>query len=327
MRVGRESAGVSRPHFAPDPDVDPDHRLPATDRTVHHDWDADRDPVLAVAPGDVVEVDCLDATGGRLGPDATVADLDDLSVPGHALTGPVAVEGLAAGETLAVDLLGFDHEGWGVTWFYPGADGTGLVPEELDEPGLHVWDLDGDVGRFVDGIEVPLDPFPGNLGVPPAANGPHSTTPPRRVGGNLDVKHLTKGSTLYLPVDVDGGLFSLGDCHGAQGDGEVCVTGVEAPMTVTLRLRRADRDVDAPAFETGGPFAPGRADRAYATAGVADDLERAAAEAVSSMLDHLEGEGLSRSEAYMLCSTAVDLKVNEVVNAPNWVVSAYLPAL
>jgi acetamidase/formamidase len=305
----------------------PDHRLDATDENVHTTWDRAHDPVLTVESGDVVRFECRDATNGLLTADATVDDVYALAEDdtGHPLTGPVEVAGAAPGDVLAVDLLDFEHHGVGFTYFYPGTEGLGLLPEEFDDPGLHVWDLDDGVGQFTDGIEVPLDPFPGNLGVAPADDGPHSTVPPRRVGGNLDVKHLTAGSTLYVPVEVAGALFSVGDCHGAQGDGEVCVTGIEAPMDVTARLRlEPDRSVEGPQFETTGPFALDGP--AYATAGVSDDLMDATKRAVRHMISHLgDRHGLSRTDAYLLCSTAVDLKLNEVVDAPNWVVSAYVP--
>ena len=309
-----------------------DHRIDARDEHVHFAWDNGLDPVLRVEPGDVVAFECRDATNGILDADSTLDDLYEMresgGAGGHALTGPVAVEGAEPGDTLAVDLLDFEHEGYGVSYFYPGEDGWGLLSEDFPDAGLHVWELEGDVGHFVDGIEVPLDPFSGNLGVAPAEEGEHSTTPPRRVGGNLDVKHLTAGSTLYLPVEVAGALFSLGDCHGAQGDGEVCVTGIEAPMTVTARLRLVpDTEIDGPQFETTGPYSPFEPDEPmYATTGIAADLMEATKDAVRAMIDHLgSAHGLSLDEAYVLCSAIVDLKINEVVDKPNWVVSAYLP--
>ncbi|WP_254535456.1 acetamidase/formamidase family protein [Halomarina litorea] len=306
----------------------PDHTLDASDAHVHYEWDNSLDPVLTVDPGEVVEFVCRDAADGAFGPDSTVDDLTSREFPGHPLTGPVAVRGAEPGDVLEVELLDFEHHGWGVTYFYPGDRGMGLLPEEFPEGGMHWWDLDGGVGRFVEGIEVPLDPFPGNLGCAPAETGAHSTTPPRRVGGNLDVKHLTEGATLSLPVECPGALFSIGDCHGAQGDGEVCVTGIEAPMDVTVRFDvRSDRSVEHPEFRTTGPFTPtGRDEPMYGTTGVADDLLEATRLAVSHMVDHLHTDrGLTRAEAYMLCSVAVDCKVSEVVDAPNWVVSAYLP--
>ncbi len=305
----------------------PDHTLDAGDPHVHYEWDNALDPVLTVDPGEVVRFECRDAADGAFGPDSTVEDLLGREFPGHPLTGPVAVRGAEPGDVLEVELLDFEHHGWGVTYFYPGERGMGLLSDEFEEGGLYWWDLAEGVGEFVRGIEVPLDPFPGNLGCAPAEPGGHSTIPPRRVGGNLDVKHLTAGARLYLPVECAGALFSVGDCHAAQGDGEVCVTGIEAAMDVTARFDlHPERAVEHPEFRTTGPFTPtGRDEPMYGTTGVADDLLEATRLAVRHMVDHLHTErGLTRAEAYMLCSVAVDCKVSEVVDAPNWVVTAYL---
>ena len=308
----------------------PDHRIPATDETIHTTWSRQHDPVQTIDPGDVVRFDCRDATNGRLDATSTVDDVYSLAddSTGHPLTGPIAVRDARPGDVLVVELLDFQHEGIGFTYFYPGDEGWGLLPEEFADPGLHVWNLKDGIGEFVNGIEVPLAPFSGNLGVAPVADGTHSTTPPRRVGGNLDVKHLTAGATLYLPIEVDEALFSIGDCHAAQGDGEVCVTGIEAPMSVTARFRlQSEMDIDQPQFETNGPFsAPGHDQSVYATTGISDDLMEATKLAVRHMITHLhEQRDLTRTEAYLLCSAIVDLKLNEVVDKPNWVVSAYVP--
>jgi acetamidase/formamidase len=264
-----------------------------------------------------------------VGPDSTATDLANASFdPVHPLTGPVAVGGAEPGDVLAVEFLGFEHKGWGFTGFMPGEMGLGLLPEEFPEAGLHVWELEDGVAHFVDGIEVPLDMFPGIAGLPPGEAGEHDTLPPRDTGGNFDIKHLTEGSTLYLPVEAAGGLFSTGDCHAAQGDGEVCVTGIESPMFVTARFDvLTDKSITQPELETTGPFTPtGRDEPMYGTAGIAPDLMEATKKAVRHMIDHLETErGLTRGEAYILCSAAVDLKISEVVDAPNWTVTAYLP--
>ncbi|WP_254767425.1 acetamidase/formamidase family protein [Salinilacihabitans rarus] len=306
-----------------------DHRVNATDDAVHSAWDNGLEPVLTVEPGDVVQFECRDATDGQLDPDSTAADVAALDVdPVHPLTGPVAVDGARPGDVLRVDLLDLEHEGWGYTLVLPGELGLGLLPEAFPEPELYVWDLDGDVGRFANGIEVALAPFPGTIGVAPAADGAHDTNPPRSVGGNLDVKHLRAGSTLYLPVAVEDALFSVGDCHAAQGDGEVCVSGVEAPMTVTCRFDlQSGKSIEQPRFETTGPFTPtGRDEPTYGTTGIAADPLEATRAAIRHMIDHLhEDRGLSRSEAYVLCSAAVDLKISQAVNVPNWTVAAYLP--
>ncbi len=301
-----------------------DHELSREDGHRHYDWDRARNPALTVDPGDTVAVACRDAADGQLPEGATVADLEAVDAPGHALTGPVAVSGLEPGDTLAVDVLDVTHEGVGWTYVYPGEAGMGLLPDEFPDGAVHTWVLDGDVGYFTEDIEVPLTPFPGNLGVVPAEPGPHSTTPPRRVGGNLDVKHLAAGSTLYLPVEVADGLFSVGDLHAAQGDGEVCITAIEMPGTVTVRLRRADRDVDGPELDPAGPFTPTGGNPIRATTGLGDDLNAAAREAVRAMIRRLTTDrDLTRLQAYMLCSVAADLKVSEVVNE-TVAVTAYL---
>ena len=316
---------------------DPDYRLPDTAENRHYTWDNSIDPALTVDPGAVVAFECRDAFDRQLPPDGTVADLEAVDAEGHPLTGPVAVEGAEPGDTLQVDLLAFEHEGWGVTIVPPGSGGGGLLPEEFPEAHVRGWDLDAQTddgeraARFAAGdapdVSVPLHPFAGNLGVAPGDEGDHDTMPPRNVGGNMDVKHLTAGSTLYLPVEAAGALFSIGDCHAAQGDGEVSITGIEAPMTVTARFDVADRSVEQPEFETMGPFTPtGRDEPMYATTGIAPDLMDATKHAVRHMITHLhERRGFSRADAYVLCSVAVDLKISEVVDAPNWTVTAYLP--
>lgn len=306
-----------------------DHELSDADENVHHVWDNAIDPVLTVEPGEVVRFECRDALDGQVGPDSGVEDLANASFdPVHPLTGPVAVEGAEPGDALVVELLEFEHKGWGFTGFMPGEMGLGLLPEEFEEPGLYVWEFEDGVAEFVNGIEVPVDMFPGTIGNAPAEPGAHDTLPPRDVGGNMDVKQMTAGSTVYLPVEVEGALFSTGDCHVAQGDGEVCVTGIEAPMFVTARFGlKKDADFSQPRLETTGPFtATGEDEPMYATTGISDDLMEATKESVRQMIDHLVSErGLSREEAYVLCSTAVDLKISEVVDAPNWTVTAFVP--
>jgi len=306
-----------------------DYRLSDADRNIHSVWDNSLSPVLTVEPGEVVRFECRDAVDRQVDVETTAEDVPEISFdPVHPLTGPVAVEGAQPGDVLEVELLDLQHKGWGYNVFFPGEMELGLLPEDFSDPGLYVWDLEGDVGHFVNGIEVPLDPFPGVIGVAPGEDGEHDTLPPRSVGGNMDVKHLTAGSTLYLPVEAEGALFSTGDCHAAQGDGEVCVTGIEAPMFVTARFDvRSDMEIAQPQFETDHPFTPRGADEPmYGTTGIAPDLMDATKKAVRHMIRHLHEErGLSRAEAYILCSAIVDLKINEVVDAPNWTVSAYLP--
>jgi acetamidase/formamidase len=306
---------------------DVDHTLASDDCPGHRVWNSDHDPVLTVEPPAVVEFGCPDASGGTLTEETTTAaDLSDSEFAGHLLTGPVAVEGARPGDVLAIELVSVSHRGRGYTLVSPGESGQGLLPGAFPDPAIHFWDLEGDVGHFVEGIEVPLAPFPGILGVAPAGDGDHATTPPRAVGGNVDVRYLTEGATLFLPVEVAGALFSIGDGHAAQGDGEVCLTAIEAPLDVTARLSlRRDLSLEYPRLRSPGPGVTVEGPR-FATTGVGPDLMAAAKAAVTELIDHLHANyELTRSEAYMLSSVLADLKINEVVNEPNWVVSAHVP--
>ncbi len=292
----------------------------------HLAWDNSIAPVATAGSGAVVEFDLLDASCGQIGPDATVqtvATLDFARV--DQVNGPISVEGAAPGDTLQVEFLELQPAEWGWTAIIPG---FGLLAEEFPEPALKMWRLADGWAEFAPGVRIPLEPFCGEIGLAPGALGALSTIPPYRHGGNMDTKHLTQGATLYLPVETEGALFSLGDGHVAQGDGEVCGTAIETPMRATVRLTvRKDLPVRAPQFMTAGPLTRG-ANTApyYATDGIAPDLLEAARDAVRHMIEHLERTyGLARPDAYMLCSVAVDLKICEVVDAPNWLVGAFLP--
>jgi acetamidase/formamidase len=182
---------------------------------------------------------------------------------------------------------------------------------------------------LTDRIAIPVQPMCGVLGVAPAEPGEHGTVPPRRVGGNMDIRQLGEGATLYLPIEVTGALFSVGDTHAARGDGEVCGTAIEAPMSVDLKLSvRRDMRIDAPEYDVRHPLERPAAARAgyHVTTGIESDLMEATKQATRAMIAHIvEREGTSREQAYALCSVAVDLKVSEGVDMPNWVVSAFLP--
>jgi acetamidase/formamidase len=292
----------------------------------HFGWDHGLEPVLTIAPGSTVEFDIVDASGGQLDASsdaAAVGALDFEKV--NPVTGPVFVDGAEPGDALVVEILDFEESGWGWTALIPG---FGLLTDEFPEPYLHISHYDGEHVRFTPEITLPTVPFPGTIGVALADPGNHSVVPPRRVGGNMDVHDLTRGSVLYLPVEVAGALFSVGDTHAAQGDGEVCGTAIETPMRTRLRFGlRKGANLAAPQFEMARPtyrFAP--ADKGfYATTGVGPDLMDAARDAVRAMIDHLGRQyGLEPQLAYALCSVAVDLRISEIVDAPNWVVSAHL---
>lgn len=305
-----------------------------TPRTIHHiareqrhlAWDNSIPPVLQVESGSIVTIDAVEASGGQLGPHSTLDDLAHLDFAAcDPVQGPIFVQGAEPGDTLQIEFLDMQTADWGWTALIPG---FGLLADEFPDPALKIWHLADGMAEFAPGIRIPLEPFCGEIGVAPAAPGALSTIPPGPHGGNIDTKHLTQGSTVFLPVLAPGALFSIGDGHAAQGDGEVCGTAIETPMQITVRLTvRKDLAVPELQYCTSGPLTP-RTNTApyYATTGHATDLMEAARNAVRYMIDYLERtHGLSRADAYMLCSVAADLKINEIVDVPHWIVGAYLP--
>jgi acetamidase/formamidase len=307
-----------------------DARSPSTHHldcdVVHYCWDNSIPPRLEIESGDTIVFQCRDAGDGWYTWSSTTADVMGRVSKGHPLTGPVLVKGARPGDVLQVEILELSPGELGFTQFRPG---RGLLPEDFPEPFLKLWDLrDGDSAEFKPGIRVPLEPFLGVMGVALDEPGQHVTAPPRKNGGNMDVKQLTAGSTLYLPIWVDGALFSTGDGHAAQGDGEVCITAIETRMRATLRFTlRRDFALEEPEFQTGGPLsARTNLGPHYATTGIAPDLMGATKKAVRAMIGYLvRAHGQTREEAYALSRVAVDLKISEVVDAPNWVVSAFVP--
>lgn len=300
-----------------------EHYLDAS--AVHNAWDNSIPPRIAIDPGDTVIFETVEASGAQLTPSSQPSDLTNLDFGKvNPLTGPVYVNGAQPGDILKVEILGFQHKGWGWTGIIPG---FGLLADEFPDPYLKIWELGQDEAEFKPGIVIPLEPFCGSMGVAPRVEGPVSTVAPTEHGGNLDTRGLVKGATLYLPVWVEGALFSCGDCHAAQGDGEVCGTGIEAPMAVTLRFDLIKgQSIPELRFETPSPLT--KVDRAgyYVTTAHGPDLLENARQAIRYMIDYLgQAHGLSRQEAYALCSVAVDLKISQVVDVPNFIVSAYLP--
>jgi acetamidase/formamidase len=299
------------------------------DSEVHYEWNNAIAPRLEVEPGDTVVFRTRDAADDHYKRSSTHPDvLARGPFRGHPLTGPVRVRGAEPGDTLVVEIVAMRPAldfGW--TAVRPG---RGLLPEsEIPEPFLQIWDLsDPRFARMDRRVAVPLAPFPGVMGTALDEPGGHSTMPPRKNGGNMDIKQLSIGTTLYLPVWVPGALFSVGDGHGAQGDGEVCVTAVEMAAEVTLRFGlQQGRALAEPQFRTPGPIGTSTNTGGwFATTAHGPDLFACAQQAVRYMIDHLQRErGLSRAEAYIVSSVAVDLRISEVVDAPNWIVSAFLP--
>jgi acetamidase/formamidase len=292
----------------------------------HLAWDRSIEPIATVASGEVVEIDALDASGGQITRDSTVADLANLDFSRvDQVHGPIAVAGAETGDTLEVELLDFQPADWGWTASIPG---FGLLADDFPDPALSISRLAEGMAAFLPGVQIPLAPFCGELGVAPPTEGAHSTIPPDVFGGNMDTRHLTAGTKLFLPVFAPGASFSLGDGHAAQGDGAVCGTAIETPMRAQVRLTvRKDLHVTAPEFLTPGRLAAGTNNGpSYATDGVGPDLMTAARDAVRRLIDYLGREhGLRALDAYLLCSVACDLKISEIVDAPNWIVTAYCP--
>ena len=301
------------------------HYFPA-DR-VHFSWDVGHEPALEIESGDTVVVETREVTDGQITPSSTaeaIATMDWARV--YPLAGPIRVNGAQPGDTLAVEILDIHTQGWGYTAIIPG---LGLLPDDFPDPYLRIFDLtEGDVTHLREDIAIPIEPFFGTMGVCPAGASKQPVMPPGTFGGNMDTRQLTRGSTLYLPVQVAGALFSCGDAHAAQGDGEVCVTGIECPMYGALRFTLQNgRPIPAPQFRTAGPLTP-RVDGAgwFGTTGVGPDLYPAAQDAVRAMVAHLsEMYGLSAEDAYVLSSLVVDLKIAEIVDAGQYIVSALLP--
>ena len=268
------------------------HLLPLERRTLHGHFSRDLEPVLAVDPGDSVSFATPNAgwyldSGELFEPRSSPED------DGHALAGPIELRGARAGETLVVSVDEVRPGPWGVTL--------------TEWPHRISWELEGGVGRASTGQTVSLRPFLGVLGMPPPAAGIHSTIPPRPHGGNIDCKELVAGSTLYLPIPVDGALFSAGDGHALQGDGEVSGTAIECPASARITLDvRTDLELEWPCA---------RVDGAWLTFGFSSDLDEAAGIATQGMIALLGREhGIAADDALALASVVVDLRVTQRVN-------------
>ena len=297
------------------------------DTQPHAFWDHSHPPRVRIAPGDTVVFEIQEASANQIVPTSTTEVLETLSFdPIHPLTGPVYVEGAEPGDVLEVEIVSMEHKGWGWNAVIPH---FGLLPDDFPQPYLHHYKLEGTKCWFSPEICIPYEPFCGTMGVAPREPGRLNTIPPRENGGNLDIRHLTPGARAFFPIWVAGALFSCGDCHAAQGDGEVNGSAIEAPMTVTLRFDLL-KQARLPELRFVTP--PGRkltvADEGgyYVTTACGPDLFKDAQQATRYIIDYLAAEhGLTREQAYCLCGVALDLKISQIVDAPNFMVSAYLP--
>ena len=349
--------------------------------TGHNRWHEDIEPVLTAKVGDTVVFETRDSVDGQLSRESVIKDLDDVSVGRvHPLTGPVSILGAEPGDLLKIEILDVDPDPWdhwGYTRLLPG---FGFLREDFPDPYLVHWSLQGREyaeSKQLPGVRIRSNPFPGIIGVAPSAElraritereanlaarggiaaAPEKneavpagrtiadeglrTYPPREIGGNLDVRQLTAGTTVLLPVWIEGANVSVGDVHYAQGDGEVCGNGIEIKARVALRFDVEKggarcRRIRDPQFCFQGRSAPDGLSpaRFFATTGIglrrnganeSEDVTLAARNATINMISHLETRGFDRNQAYAICSCAVDLRLSQVVNIPNPLVSAILP--
>jgi len=289
----------------------------------HSRWNRALPPRLRIAPGDTVHMECVDSSGAQVRPGMTVAEflkIDRGRI--HALTGPIFVDGAEPGDVLQVDVVEVAHKGWGWSSVITG---LGFLKERFTEPYLFHWELDGAGSRSLTPAVVPLRPFCGVMGVAQAEDGEFRTRPPGIFGGNMDVRELCNGATLYLPVLNGGALFSAGDAHAVQGDGEVCINGIECPADVTLRFQlHKKKQLGGPVIETNR--SQGQKADEWIVVESATDAVTAARAATSRMIDFLaERWGFSEVHAYLLCSVAMHLRLSQVVNEPMYTISAALP--
>ena len=308
----------SSQHENSEASLKPDFRLSASQ--THSKFSRSIEPAVSVPSGSVVEVFTHEATGGQFDSDSTVDDLANVDMNRvHTLTGPVFVEGAEPGDTLAVKLLEIEPADWGWMAIIPH---FGLLTHDFgDTTKLRTFSLNNDQGYvdFSDNIRIPLRPFAGVMGVAPDTDEMLNTTPPRANGGKLDDPNLTVGTTVYFPVLVTGALFSIGDTHAVQGLGEVSGTAMEAPMRIVYRISvlKNAHPIQEVQYETDGY---------YATTGFAKTIDGAAQKATRFMVDYLvDNRGLTREDAYMLCSIAGNLYIAEAVDIPHMLVTMHMP--
>lgn len=273
---------------------------------------------IKVPNGSVVEAYTQEATGGQLNINSTLEDFENVNMDEvHTLTGPIYVEGAEVGDVLAVELLDLEPGDWGWTGMGPE---FGFLAGETEARGFKTYKLDkeNNLVQFSENISIPLKPFPGVMGVAPNTEEMLTTFPPRANGGNMDDPNLVKGVTVYFPIFVKGALFSIGDTHAVQGLGEVVGTAIECDMRLRFRLSVVKgKEIAEPQYE---------AEDYYATTGFGTTIDEAAKKATRYMVEHISKTyGISWDESYMLCSLIGDLKIAEVVDLPNMLVTMHIP--
>ena len=362
--------------------IDPFKPLGEEPQTGHNRWHEAIEPVVEVDPGDTVVYETRDAFDGQLNRESTAEDVGnlDLSVV-HPLTGPVFVKGAEQGDLLEVKLVAVEADPWEQWGYTVEVPGFGFLRDEFPDPYIVHWRLHGNEyaeSEQLPGVRIRCNPHPGVLGLTPSAELRQRATeregalaerggfallpdpggavpadeviarealrtiPPRETAGNIDIKQISPGTTVLLPVYAEGGLVSTGDVHYAQGDCEACGTAIEVRTRVHLRFgvrkgeaeRRGIQDLQYFRDDYFTPPELAAPRRFFATTGIgvhkdgtneSEDLSLSAKNALLNMIEHLETRGFDRQQAYALCSVAVDLRINQVVDVPNPLVSALLP--
>jgi formamidase len=362
--------------------IDPTQPLAKEPTTGHNRWHESIDPVIQVEPGDRVIYETRDAVDGQLGPSSRVADVAKLNLNVvHPLTGPVFVKGAEPGDLLEAKLLAIEADPWDHWGYTVEIPGFGFLRDVFADPYIVHWRLTGNEyaeSEEIPGVRIPCNPFPGTFGVAPNAelrktateresalaerggfallpdaadsvpsNDPIAseglrTVPPRETAGNIDIKQLTPGVTMLLPVFAEGALVSTGDVHYAQGDCEACGTAIEmrCRLHVSFNVRKGEaeqRGIRDLQFFRDDYFAPpslATPRSFHATTGISvrkdgqnesEDVSVAARNALLNMVDYLGTRGFDRQQAYALCSCAVDLRIAQTVDVPNMLVTAFLP--
>lgn len=309
--------GCQPPSENSKPEVVPEYTLPSTHK--HNKWSRTIAPVLSVPSGAIVEAFTEEATDAQLNVNSTIEDMANVSFdPIHPLTGPIYVEEAQPGDVLAVTMHKIEVGNWGWSAIFPG---FGYLADTYTEPKLKIFEIDSTekIIHFSDKIKIPTRPFAGVMGVAPDTDSLLSTIPPRANGGNMDDPNMVEGTTIYFPVFVEGALFSIGDAHAVQGMGEVSGTAVESPMRFVfeLKLLKGQKSyLNEPQYET---------DDYYAVTAFGTTIDEATKKAVQYMIEYLVNEhGLTEEDAYILCSLAGDLKIAEVVDVPNMLVTMHI---
>ena len=362
--------------------IDPSKPLGEEPATGHNRWHEAIEPAVEVDPGDTVVYETRDAFDGQLNGASTDEDVGNLDLgPVHPLTGPVFVRGAEPGDLLEVELVAIEADPWEQWGYTVEVPGFGFLRDEFPDPFIAHWRLHGNEyaeSEQLPGVRIRCSPHPGVLGLAPSAElrlraaereaaaagrggfalppDPGGavpdeepiagealrTIPPRETAGNIDIKQITPGTTVLLPVYAQGALVSTGDVHYAQGDCEACGTAIEMRSRVHLRFgirkgeaaRRGIQDLQffRDDYFTRPEMAAPR--RFFATTGISvrkdgtnesEDLSLSAKNALLNMIDHLETRGFTPQQAYALCSVAVDLRISQTVDVPNLLVSALLP--